>query len=82
MTPEQVNERVDIMVERLSNKVDRLENKLDTRFSAIDAKFNSIDARFNAIDTKFAHQRILLIVAIVSVIAQIINAWVVVLSHH
>jgi hypothetical protein len=69
MTPEQVNERLDITAERLSNKLDRLENKIETRF--------------NAIDDKFANQRLLLIVAIVgSVIAQIINAWIVVLSHH
>jgi hypothetical protein len=75
MTPEQVNEWLDVTAERLSNKIDRLEIKMDTRF-------NAIETRFNAIDAKFANQRVLLIVAIVGVIAQIINAWVVVLSHH
>jgi hypothetical protein len=34
MTPEQVNERLDIALGRLENKIDRLENKMDARFNA------------------------------------------------
>jgi hypothetical protein len=47
--------------------IGRLENKLD-------ARFNAFDARFNGIDTKFNNQKTLIIVAILSVVAQIITA--------
>ena len=49
--------------------IGRLENKLIERFNAIDAKFNAVDAKFNA-------QRNLIIVAIITAAAQIINAWI------
>ncbi len=37
---------------------------------------NKIDARFNALEAKINNQRTLLIVAILAIVAQIINAWV------
>jgi hypothetical protein len=47
----------------------RLENKLMERFNALEAKINGFDGRLN-------NQRTLVIVAIVGIIAQIINAWI------
>jgi hypothetical protein len=47
--------------------IGRLENKIDARFNAIDARFNAIDARFN-------NQRLLIILAVLSVLGQIITA--------
>jgi thymidylate kinase len=70
MTPEQINERLDMERQHLDIVIERLENK-------IDAKFNAVDARFNAIDAKFNNQKILIIVAILSVLAQIVNAWII-----
>lgn len=49
--------------------IGRLENKLIERFNDIDAKFNRIDGRFN-------NQRNLIIIAIITVLAQIVNAWI------
>jgi hypothetical protein len=70
-----------IQFERLENKFDRLENRLDARFNAIeakflaiDAKFLAIDARFNGIDGRFNAQRNLIIIAIITVAAQIVSA--------
>jgi hypothetical protein len=62
MTPEQVNERLDLVLDRLGNK--------------IDARFNALDARFNAIDAKFNAQRLLTLGLILSAIAQIITVLV------
>jgi hypothetical protein len=47
----------------------RFENKLIERI-------NGIEAQINGIEAKLVNQRTLLIVAIVGVIAQIINAWI------
>jgi hypothetical protein len=47
----------------------RLENKIDGRFNALEAKINGFEAKLN-------NQRTLMIVAIVGVIGQIINTWV------
>jgi hypothetical protein len=33
MTPDQVNERLELAVGRLENKIDRLENKMESRFN-------------------------------------------------
>jgi len=38
-----------------------------------------LDARFNAVDAEFKKQRVLLIVLIVGIIAQIINGWIILL---
>lgn len=40
-----------------------------------------LDARFNAVDAEFKKQRILLTVLIMSIIAQIINGWIIMLTH-
>jgi hypothetical protein len=47
----------------------RLENKLVERINGIEAKLNGVEA-------KILNQRTLIIVAIVGVIAQIVNAWI------
>jgi hypothetical protein len=36
---------------------------------------NKIDARFNAIEARFNTQKILLILAIITPLAQVLNAW-------
>jgi hypothetical protein len=41
----------------------------------IDARFNALEGRLNGFDTKFNTQKTLLIVAIIGIAAQIINAW-------
>jgi hypothetical protein len=69
MTPEQVNEKLELAKEQWAIALGRLENK-------IDAKFNAIEARFNAIDGKFNSQRILLLSIVLGVVAQIVNAWI------
>jgi hypothetical protein len=62
MTPEQVNEKLELAKEQWAIALGRLENKIDNKFNAIEAKFNS--------------QRILLLSIILGVVAQIINAWI------
>jgi len=47
----------------------RFENKMMERFNALEAKINGFDGRLN-------NQRTLIIVAIVGIIAQIVNAWI------
>lgn len=56
--------------EQLDNAIARLENRMD-------ARFNALEVRFNAIDAKFSAQRILLIVAVIGILAQIVNAWLI-----
>ena len=60
-------DKIDVAFARLENKTDALENKMDARFNALDAKVNG--------------QRVLLIAAIIGVVAQIVNAWVVAGAH-
>jgi hypothetical protein len=76
MTPEQVNEKLELAKEQWAIALGRLENKIDAKFNAIDAKFNAIDGKFNAIDGKFNSQRILLLSIVLGVVAQIVNAWI------
>jgi len=54
----------------------RFENKMIERFNVLEAKINALDARLNGLDARLNNQRTLLIVAIIGIVAQIINAWV------
>lgn len=69
MTPEQVHEELLHTKELFEIALARLENRMFERFNAIEAKLNGLD-------TKISNQRTLLIVAILGVAAQIVNAWV------
>jgi hypothetical protein len=62
MTPEQVHDELVRTKDQLEIAIGRLENKLIERLNALDAKLNN--------------QRTLLIVAILGIAAQILNAWV------
>jgi hypothetical protein len=71
-------DKIDNGFERIENKIERLENKIDSRLNAMDAK---IDTKFNTLDAKINNQRVLMVAAIIGVLAQIVNAWIVALSH-
>jgi hypothetical protein len=60
-------DKIDNAFARLDNKIGALENKIEARFNALDAKING--------------QRVLMVAAIIGVLAQIVNAWIVALSH-
>jgi hypothetical protein len=62
MTPEQVHEDLLRTKDQLEVAIGRLENKLVERLNALEAKVNN--------------QRTLIIVAIIGVAAQIVNAWI------
>jgi hypothetical protein len=55
--------------DQLEVALGRLENRLIERFNAIEAKIIALEGKFNS-------QRTLLIVAILGVLAQIVNAWI------
>jgi hypothetical protein len=69
MTPEQVHDDLLRTKELFEIALARLENRMVERLNAIEAKLNALDAKLN-------NQRTLLIVAILGVAAQIVNAWV------
>jgi len=68
MTPEQVHDELLRTKDQLEVAIGRLENRMMERFLAIEKRFVEIDG-------KFSQQRILLIVAIIGIVVQIINAW-------
>ena len=68
MTPEQVHDELLRTKDQLEVAIGRLENRMMERFLAIEKRFVEIDG-------KFSQQRILLIVAIIGIFVQIINAW-------
>lgn len=62
MTPEDVHEELKLVKDQFEIGLGRLENKLVERLNTLDAKINN--------------QRTLIIVAIIGVAAQIVNAWI------
>ena len=69
MTPEQVHDELLRTKDQLEIAIGRLENRMMERFLAIEKRFVEIDG-------KFSQQRILLIAAIIGIVAQIVNAWI------
>jgi phage shock protein A len=76
MTPEQVHDELLRTKEQIEVALARLENRIVERLNALEAKINAFEAKLNALDAKINGQRILMIVAIIGVAAQIVNAWI------
>lgn len=56
--------------------IGRLENKIDAKFNGLESRINSLEGKINGLEGKLNAQRYLLIVAILGIIGQIVNSWV------